>query len=99
MGVNKVHNLNYGNTSAKQPQSPGETQNTGIAFKELLKGRASENLNFSKHAAKRLDERGIQLDSRLLGDLEQAVEEARKGAFPLEDLHEMLDVLYRGEDL
>ena len=78
MGVNKVHNLNYGNTSAKQPQSPGETQNTGIAFKELLKGRASENLNFSKHAAKRLDERGIQLDSRLLGDLEQAVEEARK---------------------
>ncbi|MCI8913286.1 MAG: GntR family transcriptional regulator [Lawsonibacter sp.] len=31
--------------------------------------------------------------------LVQAVEEARKGAFPLEDLHEMLDVLYRGEDL
>ena len=29
----------------------------------------------------------------------QAVEEARKGAFPLEDLHEMLDVLYRGEYL
>lgn len=31
--------------------------------------------------------------------LVQAVEEARKGAFPLEDLHEMLDVLYRGEYL
>lgn len=29
--------------------------------------------------------------------LSQAVEEARKGAFPLEDLHEMLDILYKGE--
>ena len=31
--------------------------------------------------------------------LSQAVEEARKGAFPLEELHEMLDLLYKGEDL
>ena len=31
--------------------------------------------------------------------LSQAVEEARKGAFPLEDLHEMLDILYKGEEL
>lgn len=30
--------------------------------------------------------------------LSQAVEEARKGAFPLEELHEMLDVLYKGEE-
>ena len=30
--------------------------------------------------------------------LSQAVEEARKGAFPLEDLHEMLDILYKGEE-
>ena len=29
----------------------------------------------------------------------QAVEEARKGAMPLEDLHEMLDILYKGEEL
>ena len=29
--------------------------------------------------------------------LSQAVEEARKGAFPLEELHELLDILYRGE--
>ena len=29
----------------------------------------------------------------------QAVEEARKGAFPLEELHEMLDILYKGEEL
>ena len=31
--------------------------------------------------------------------LAQAVEEARKGAMPLEDLHEMLDILYKGEEL
>ncbi|MGI5962890.1 MAG: GntR family transcriptional regulator [Lawsonibacter sp.] len=29
----------------------------------------------------------------------QAVEEARKGAFPLEELHELLDILYKGEAL
>ena len=31
--------------------------------------------------------------------LAQAVEESRKGAMPLEDLHEMLDILYKGEEL
>ena len=31
--------------------------------------------------------------------LSQVVEEARKGAFPLEELHEMLDLLYKGEEL
>lgn len=31
--------------------------------------------------------------------LSQAVEEARKGAFPLGELHEMLDILYKGEEL
>lgn len=31
--------------------------------------------------------------------LTQAVEEARKGAFPLEELHEMLDLLYKGEEI
>lgn len=29
--------------------------------------------------------------------LAQAVDEARKGGFPLEELHELLDILYRGE--
>lgn len=31
--------------------------------------------------------------------LSQAVEEARKGALPLEELHELLDILYKGEEL
>ncbi len=29
--------------------------------------------------------------------LAQAVDEARKGGFPLEELHELLEILYRGE--
>ena len=31
--------------------------------------------------------------------LSQAVDEARKGAFPLEELHELLDILYKGDEL
>ena len=31
--------------------------------------------------------------------LSQAAEEARKGAIPLEELHEMLDILYKGDEL
>ena len=31
--------------------------------------------------------------------LSQAVEESRKRAFSLEELHEMLDILYKGEEL
>ena len=31
--------------------------------------------------------------------MSQAVDEARKGAFSLESLHELLDILYKGEDL
>lgn len=31
--------------------------------------------------------------------LSQAVDEARRGAFPLEELHELLDILYKGEKL
>ena len=53
----------------------GERQ-TG--FDELLQEKAKVGLNFSKHAAKRLEERGIDMDSRLMNDLENAVEGARK---------------------
>ena len=31
--------------------------------------------------------------------LTQAVEEARKGAFSLDELHELLDILYKGDEL
>jgi len=31
--------------------------------------------------------------------LAQAVEEAQKGGFPLDQLHELLDILYKGDEL
>ena len=31
--------------------------------------------------------------------LSQAVDEARKGGFPLEELQEMLNLLYQGDDI
>ena len=31
--------------------------------------------------------------------LSQAVEAARRGAFPLEELHELADILYKGDEL
>lgn len=79
MGTNGVNHVKYGNASGvEQTQSPARQAKETVSFGELLQGRAKESLNFSKHAAKRLDERGIQMDSSLLGNLEHAVEEARK---------------------
>lgn len=50
-------------------------------FKTLLQEKASVGLNFSKHAARRMNERGIAVDSQLMSNLEHAVEDARrKGA-------------------
>ena len=46
-------------------------------FQTLLQEKA-KGLNFSKHAAKRMNERGIAVDNQLMSDLEHAVEGARK---------------------
>ena len=53
-----------------------ESEQTG--FKTLLQEKAEAGLNFSKHAAKRMNERGISVDNQLMNDLEHAVEGARK---------------------
>ena len=49
-----------------------------VSFEKLLQESAREGLNFSKHAAKRMNERGISMDSQLMSNLEHAVEGARK---------------------
>lgn len=60
--------------------APG-TGGNQAAFKTLLQEKAKVGLNFSKHAAKRMNERGIAVDNKLMSDLEHAVEGARrKGA-------------------
>ena len=57
--------------------APGSGGNE-TGFKALLQERAKAGLNFSKHAAKRMNERGIAVDNQLMSDLEHAVEDARK---------------------
>ncbi len=82
MSINEIQKLPYGAGNISQG-STGQNPAGSAAFGELLKARTleSQGLNFSKHAAKRMGERGIAMDNQLMGDLEQAVEGARlKGA-------------------
>ncbi len=71
----------------RQSGIPGQntiTPGTGgkkAGFAQLLQEKAEAGLNFSKHAAKRMNERGIPIDNQLMSELEHAVEGARrKGA-------------------
>lgn len=63
--------------SVQQPANGAAGQEKTL-FSDMLRDKSQENLNFSKHAAKRMDERGIAIDNRLKDDLEHAVGEARK---------------------
>lgn len=86
MSINEIRKLQYGPGagSVGQEMAAGQPSLSGSAFGEMLRARSleeSQGLNFSKHAAKRMGERGIAMDNELLGDLEQAVRGAReKGA-------------------
>ena len=85
MGINEIRKLQYGPGagSAGQEAAAGQPSVSGSSFGEMLRVRSldDQGLNFSKHAAKRMGERGIAMDNELLGDLEQAVKGAReKGA-------------------
>lgn len=82
--MNGLHRLNCGQMPGTNGQTPGrETGRNSMNFGDVLKGQLERDnaLNFSRHAVKRLDERGVAIDNQLLNNLEQAVEEARsKGA-------------------
>ena len=82
MGVNGVYNPGLAQTAGTGKAMSGQDGNgRGASFGEILKARMDDSLNFSNHASRRLEERGIAVDSQLLGRLEHAVEEARrKGA-------------------
>lgn len=45
---------------------------------ETATGSSGDSLSFSKHAAARLDQRGISVNDGLMSDLEQAVSKARE---------------------
>lgn len=61
-----------------QSKMPAGSGGNMTGFHALLQEKAKAGLNFSKHAARRLNERGIALDDQLIGRLERAVEGARK---------------------
>lgn len=55
----------------------------GIGFEQMLAEKLQETkqVQFSKHAKERIDQRGIQVTSALMNDLNNAVEKAKqKGA-------------------
>ena len=80
MEMNGAQISESGRPSAVKPDTStvGSRPAGQTAFDRLLQDRAREGLNFSKHAAKRMNERGIAFDSQLMSDLEHAVEGARK---------------------
>ncbi len=52
----------------------------GVGFEQLLQERlqSKEQLQFSKHAKERIDQRGIEMTSTLMDDLNNAVEKAKQ---------------------
>lgn len=76
----KLQSLQFENIQGSIKESKKET--VSQSFQESLrKTSVKRGLSFSKHAAKRLSERGIELTDGMKSDLENAVESARqKGA-------------------
>ena len=79
MGVNGIGSFEQrlSGIPGQNTAAPG-TGGNHTGFKTLLQERSKVGLNFSKHAAKRMNERGIAVDNQLMSDLEHAVEGARK---------------------
>ncbi len=78
MDVNRIQKLHGVQQTSQQTGARTQGGAGTNNFQELLRAGAKEGLNFSKHAAKRLDERGIHMDNTLMDNLEHVVEEARK---------------------
>ncbi|MGL5434415.1 MAG: TIGR02530 family flagellar biosynthesis protein [Lachnospiraceae bacterium] len=73
MGINRLHNLTYeAAVTVNKPVGAGAAKGEPV-FETLFEGKLKDSLNFSKHAAKRMDERGIEVDNQLLENLEHAV--------------------------
>lgn len=83
--LNQITNagaLKLTHASSQIPKANADTK-TNVQFADLLQQKAgtSQSVQFSKHAARRVEERGINMTDNLLSDLNQAVQKARdKGA-------------------
>lgn len=83
--INQINQIT--NTGALQLQHATSqlktNAGTGVPFSELLQKEAGrqQSVQFSKHAALRVQERGIEMTDHLLSNLNQAVQKAKeKGA-------------------
>ena len=66
---------------AKKTTEAVSTNDTGTSFQEQLRklhNETKEDLSFSKHAVRRLEERNIEMNDGLMEDLRNAVSEAKK---------------------
>lgn len=82
-GMDQLHSVQMvQGINGTNPAKPvGAVREDSTSFKEQLvrlHERQLESLSFSKHAAKRLDERNIEVNKGFMDDLEHAVDEARK---------------------
>jgi flagellar operon protein len=76
----KLQSVEYQNLVGHQAKVD-KTSTSGTSFREQLNKLQSETkdeLSFSKHAARRLEERNIEMSDSLMDDLQSAVDEARK---------------------
>ncbi len=76
----KIQSVQYQNLVDKTSKAT-VSNDKGASFQEelyKLHRQVREELSFSKHAAKRLEERKIEMSEGLMDDLQHAVEEARK---------------------
>ena len=78
----RLQSVEYSNLTKKT--SAVSTEYTGTSFQEQLtklQKEANDDLSFSKHAVRRLEERNIEMNDGLMDDLRNAVsEEKKKGA-------------------
>lgn len=75
----RLQSIEYRNLTKKT--SAVSTEYTGTSFQEQLtklQNEVKEDLSFSKHAVKRLEERNIEMNDGLMDDLRNAVSEAKK---------------------
>ncbi len=79
--INKVNQ--YEDVRQLKLRNAAAVSQCGNSFGDILKNRigSKDELQFSRHAAERVNQRGIEMSEPFLNDLQSAVEKARlKGA-------------------
>jgi len=78
--VDGINPVAVGGPGATRPASPSRVSDGGPGFGQALE-QAGSGVSFSRHAAKRLEQRGLQMDQTRLDRLESAVgRAAEKGS-------------------